>query len=264
MKLNPIIPEREDLQDSLWPIVEPDTAEQIEAELADQKFTFYNECCYNLPIDAYITPSLHMLCRSIKERLNVTDKVIFHIDNRARVTGSSLVSGNKTYPCIVSLSSGAVNTLNEKELSFLIGHELGHIISRCGLVRFFFKKFFSKDSESYPMLAHDLHVLDLLSELEADRYGFLACDGDMDAFISFMYKLSGGVGRQKFGVSNSTFLNANMRHVQKFMNGGWLGDKHPANALRIEAIRLFATCKTNRELQSQMKPIIDSICNCDD
>ena len=114
------------------------------------------------------------------------------------------------------------------------------------------------------MLAHDIHVLDLLSELEADRYGYLACNGDMDAFISFMYRLSGGIDQQRFGVSTSSFLNANMRHFQKFMNGCWLGKRHPANALRIEAIRLFATCKTNRELEAQMKPIIDSIMNCDD
>lgn len=264
MNLNPIIPQRENLQDALWPIVKPESAEQIEAELENQKFIFYNECCYNLPIDLYTTPSLHLLSKSVKERLHVTEKVIFQVDNREFLTGSSSVSGNTEYPHIVSLSAGAVNTLNEKELSFLIGHELGHIIARCGLVRFFFKKFFPEDSESYPMLAHDIHVLDLLSELEADRYGYLACNGDMEAFISLMYRLSGGIDQQRFGVSTSSFLNANMRHVQKFMNGGWLGKRHPANALRIEAIRLFATCKTNQELETKMKPIIDSIEKCND
>ena len=264
MNLNPIIPERDDLQDTLWTILKPERDEHVDGELENQKFIFYNECCYNLPIELYTTPSLYLLCKSLKERLHVTDKIIFLVDNREFIAGSSSVSGNNKYPSVVSISAGAVNTLNEKELSFLIGHELGHIISRGGLVRFFFTQYYSKDEEAYPVISHDLHVLDLLSELEADRYGYLACDSDIEAFISVMCRLSGGLDIHKFGVSTSTFLNANIGHVQKFMNGGWLGRRHPANALRIEAIRLFATCKTNSELETKMQPIIDSIKKCDD
>ena len=263
MKLNPIIPHRKKLQDQLWEFVQPNSTHQIDLELKNQEYIYYNECCYNLPIEAYTTPSLHLLCQSVKDRLHVTDDVIFQVDNRVRVDGSSTVSGNKTYPSIVTLSSGAVNTLNENELSFLIGHELGHILSRSGLIRFFFKQL-SPQAKVPKDILHDMHVLDLLDELEADRYGYLACNSDMDAFISFMYRLSGGVDIHTFGVSTSTYLKANQRHMQKYMNGGWIGDKHPANALRIEAIRLFATSKSNRELRDQMQPIIDSIFDCED
>jgi hypothetical protein len=79
-----------------------------------------------------------------------------------------------------------------------------------------------------------------------------------------MWQMSGGIDIHKFGVSTSTYLKANLGHAQKFMNGGWLGKRHPANALRIEAVRVFATSKTNYVLREQMKPIIDSIENCDD
>ena len=260
MKLNPIIPQRKKLQDKLWDFVQPNSTQQIDLELENQEYIYYNECCYNLPIEAYTIPSLHLLCQSVKERLHVTDNVVFQVDNREFITGSSSVSGNDKYPSVVSLSAGAVNTLNENELSFLIGHELGHVISRDGLVRFFFSKL-SPEIKVPEDILHDMHVLDLLDELEADRYGYLACNSDMDAFISFMYRLSGGVDIHTFGVSTSTYLKANQQHMQKFMNGGWVGNKHPANALRIEAIRLFATSKSNRELREQMEPIIDSIYN---
>ena len=263
MKLNPVIPQRKNLQDQLWDFVQPNSTYQVDLELEDQEYNYLNECCYNLPIDAYTTPSLHLLCQSVKERLHVTDDVIFQIDNRVRVDGSSIVSGNKTYLSIVTLSSGAVNTLNENELSFLIGHELGHILSRSGLIRFFFKQL-TLQSKVPRSILHDMHVLDLLDELEADRYGYLACNSDMDAFVSFMWKMSGGIDMNKFGVSTSTYLKANLGHVQKFLNGGWLGKRHPANALRIEAVRIFATSKTNYVLREQMKPIIDSIFDCDD
>lgn len=263
MKLNPIIPQRKKLQDQLWDFVQPNSTHQIDLELENQEYIYYNECCYNLPIEAYTTPSLHLLCLLVKKRLHVTENVIFQVDNREFITGSSSVSGNNKYPSVVSLSAGAINTLNEKELSFLIGHELGHVISRNGLVRFFFSKL-PPQAKVPEDIHHAMHVLDLLAELEADRYGYLACNSDMDAFVSFMWQMSGGIDIHKFGVSTSTYLKANLSHVQKFLNGGWLGRRHPANALRIEAIRLFATSKTNYVLREQMEPIIDSIFECDD
>ena len=263
MKLNPIIPQRKNLQDQLWEFVQSNSTHQIDLELKHQKNIYYTECCYNLPIEAYTTPSLHLLCQSVKERLHVTDNVIFQVDNIEFIRGSSYVSGNNKYPSIVSLSAGAVNRLNENELSFLIGHELGHVISRDGLARFFFSKL-PPQTKVPENIHHAMHVLDLLAELEADRYGYLACNSDMDAFVSFMWQMSGGLDIHKFGVSTSTYLKANLGHAQKFLNGGWIGKRHPANALRIEAVRVFATSKTNYVLREQMKPIIDSIFDCDD
>ncbi|MBO6073874.1 MAG: hypothetical protein J6P74_01915 [Paludibacteraceae bacterium] len=263
MKLNPIIPQRKNLQDQLWEVVQPSSTFQIDMELKHQKRIYYSECCDNLPIDAYTTPSLHLLCQSAKERLHVTDNVIFQVDRIPFIEGSSYVSGNDKYPSIVTLSAGAVDRLNEKELSFLIGHELGRVISRDGLVSLFFNNLPPKAKVLEDIL-HNMHVLDLLTKLEADRYGYLACNCDMDAFVSFVWQKSIGIDVHKFGVSTSTYLKANLGHAQKFMYGGWLGKRHPAYALRIEAIRVFATSKNNRELQVKMQPIIDSIMKCED
>ena len=70
MKLNPIIPQRKKLQDQLWDFVQPNSTHQIDLELENQAYIYYNECCYNLPIEAYTTPSLHLLCLLVKERLH--------------------------------------------------------------------------------------------------------------------------------------------------------------------------------------------------
>ena len=87
MKLNPIIPQRKKLHDQLWDFVQPNSTNQIDLELENQEYIYYNECCYNLPIEAYTTPSLHLLCLSVKERLHVTDNVVFQVDNREFITG---------------------------------------------------------------------------------------------------------------------------------------------------------------------------------
>lgn len=84
MNLNLIIPQRKKLQDQLWDFVQPNSTHQIDLELENQAYIYYNECCYNLPIEAYTTPSLHLLCLLVKERLHVTENVIFQVDNRDR------------------------------------------------------------------------------------------------------------------------------------------------------------------------------------
>jgi len=261
MNLNPIIPQRKELQSILWDHVQPNSTHQIQLELENQEYTYYDESCRRFPIDPYTTPALSLLCQSVKKRLRVNNDVMFCIENDTYVGGACNSSGNNEYPNIVRLTSGAVNTLTNNELTFLIGHELGHVIMQNGVVSFFFHLLYSETVPEY--LFHQLHVYRLLSELEADRYGYLAC-GSLETYVNFHYKLAGGIDRQKQGVSLDTFLVANKRHVQKFMNGGWLGNHHPAKALRVEAIRLFATCKTNRELKVKMQPIIDSIMKCDD
>ena len=52
MNLNLIIPQRKKLQDQLWDLVQPNSTHQIDLELENQEYIYYNECCYNLPIEA--------------------------------------------------------------------------------------------------------------------------------------------------------------------------------------------------------------------
>jgi len=262
MNLNPSIPQREKLHNILWEQVQPNSTYQIDLELEDQKYTYYNESCYRFPINPYTTPSLSFLCDSVKERLHIHSNIMFCIENNTYINGACMTSGNKEYPDIVRITSGVVNMLTNDELAFIIGHELGHVIMQNGLVQLFFCQLYKDTAPNH--LYHQFHVYQLLSELEADRYGYLACGSNLDTFVSYQYKFTGGIDQQRFGVSTDMFLKANQRHMQKFLHGGWLGKWHPAHALRIEAIRLFATCKTNRELETKMKPIIDSIMNCDD
>lgn len=259
--MNPTIIQRKKLHDKLWDIVQPNST-QIEQELDAQKHTYYKECAYRFPVDAYITPGLNMLCKSVKERLHVEKDVAFFVDDCDIISARCIVSGNKKYPSIVTLTSGAVNRLNDKELAFLIGHELGHLIMDDGIMQYFWGECYSKNNVPQE-LVHKKHVLALLSEMEADRYGYLACES-LDAYVSLQYKLIGGLEIEKHGVTVSTFLWANRRRLQLFMDGGWLGNDHPANALRIEAVHIFATSKSASELRNRMQPIIDSILRCED
>jgi len=252
--MNPTIIQRRQLQQKLWKLVQPDHVHNYFGE-NDMKRAYLQELGYSLPIDRYTTPVLFHHFNSVKERLRMHEDVFFCVDNRVHIGASSISSEHKQFPSIVSLSSGAVNTLNDGELDFIVGHELGHIIMHSGLVKYYYKTY---DKDPTPELDYLYHVFALLTELEADRYGYLAC-GSLEAYISCQYKVYGGLDQHKFGVPTTLFLEANRRIVEMFLPECWIGNEHPVNALRIEAIHIFATSKSSQELEIRMQPIIRSI-----
>ena len=253
--MNPVIIQRKNLQKKLWEDLRPRNEEQVQAEITYQRYGFYDESGFNLPIEADTTPALYNLCQSVKERLKVQDKVVFQIDNRANVNGGCIVSGNNRYPSIIHLSSGAVNTLSDDELTVLVGHEIGHLINKDGIVRFYYNYKYKKDGAP-KKIAHQFNVYRLLAELEADRYAYLAC-GNLDTCISYQYKRIGGIDINKFGVPASQFIEGNRKRVQMFINGRMMGsNEHPYDAIRTEALYIFATSKDARELSSRMYPLV--------
>lgn len=259
--MNPIIIQRKNLQKKLWDIVRPINAQDEQIELGAYRRDFYEECGFNLPIELNTAPSLYRFCQSVKDKLNVQDDVWFQIQNRVSILGNSIVSGNDRFPSIIRLSSGAISKLTENELSFLIGHELGHVINKDVVVLFYFDYKYGKEGAPKD-LARKLKVFQLLSELEADRFGYLAC-GSLDTYVSFIYKSRSGLDFSTTGISIEQFLEGNHNRAKFFMDGGFMsGDTHPYDAIRIEALHIFATSKDARELSSRMFPLVYYLDHC--
>lgn len=255
MNLNPIIIQRKNLHKKLWDDVRPQNANDLEWEIGAYEYNFFEECGFNFPIEINTAPKLYKLCQSVKEKLNVQEDVWFQIKNRIGIRGNAIVSGNNAYPSIVRLSAAAINQLNEDELSFLIGHELGHVINKDVIVSFYFDVKYGKDGAS-SKLTHSMNVYTLFSELEADRYGYLAC-GNMEAYISFLYKCRCGLDFSISGVSFRQFMEGNHNRAQFFIKGGHMGsDTHPYDAIRIEALHIYATSIDAHELNSRMFPLL--------
>ena len=185
MNLNPVIIQRKNLHKKLWDDVFPQNANDLEREIGAYRFDFFEEW---------------------------QEDVWFQMKNRIGIRGDAIVSGNNIYPSIVRLSATAFNQLNEDELSFLIGHELGHVINKDVVVRFYYDLKYGKDGASNK-LAHSMKVYTLFSELEADRYGYLAC-GSIEAYISFLYKCRCGLDFSESGVSFQQFMEGNHNRAQ--------------------------------------------------
>jgi Zn-dependent protease with chaperone function len=150
-------------------------------------------------------------------------------------------------PFIV-LNSGAVRLLNRDQLTYLMGHELGHVLSGHVLYRTMIVLLMQLATLGFPVigLAARAVLMALLewqrkSELSADRAGLLALQ-QPEATLSALMKLAGG------GRDDETDLNEFLVQADQYRDGGdaadmvfkvlnLLGATHPFHVLRAAELR---------------------------
>ncbi len=150
-------------------------------------------------------------------------------------------------PFIV-LNSGAVRLLSRDEMTFLLGHELGHIMSGHVLYRTMTVLLLQLATMGFPVvgLAARAVLIGLLewmrkAELSSDRAGLLVGQ-DPEVALSTLMKLAGG------GYDNETNLNEFMIQADEYRKGGdvadavfkvlnILGSTHPFHVLRAAELR---------------------------
>jgi Zn-dependent protease with chaperone function len=151
------------------------------------------------------------------------------------------------HPFIV-LNSGAIRLLDDEELGFLLGHELGHIMSGHVLYRTMLVILLQLSTMGYPIvgLAARAVLIGLLewyrkSELSSDRAGLLACQ-DPQVALRTSLRLAGG------GRDDETDLNEFLAQADEYRETGdvadsvfkvlnLLGTTHPFHTLRAAEMR---------------------------
>lgn len=150
-------------------------------------------------------------------------------------------------PFIV-LNSGSLALLDDEELAFLLGHEVGHILSGHVLYRTMTVILVRLAQLGFPVvgLAARAVLLALLewsrkSELSADRAGLLAVQ-DPEAALATMLRLAGG------GSKDETDLNEFLQQADEYRKSGDVADAvfkvlnlmvatHPFHVLRAAELR---------------------------
>ena len=152
-----------------------------------------------------------------------------------------------THPFIV-LNSGSLRLLDRDEMMYLLGHEVGHVLSGHVLYRTMTVLLLQLAQMGFPVvgIAARVVLVALLewqrkSELSADRAGLLAVQHPEATMRSFM-KLAGG------GTAEETNLNEFMMQADEYRLTGdvadtvfkvlnVLGTTHPFHVLRAAEIR---------------------------
>jgi hypothetical protein len=189
-------------------------------------------------IDRHVLPELDEATDALTARLGMSGKVECYVHSFPTIQAGVARSSDGF---IIVLASAAVEKLNPKELEFVIGHELGHVI------------YGHLDVPMTAALQGDRrvlakHAMRLLSwsrkkEISADRAGLVSC-GSLEAAASALFKTASGLSIPGLKVNPLEFgsqFDALQREI--FRQGaeemGMWTLSHPLVPLRMKSLSLF-------------------------
>ena len=269
----PVIPKYQEVTKMLWDVLQGDTVWGIMQSLGadkmdDQQFRALMEG-HSFRVSEKVTPHLYQLFYGVKEKLHFEHPVDFFVTSDASLNACAYTyqPQNPDSPYIVKVNSAMIETMTDAELCSVIGHELGHLLDQNLVLDKIIRFLFPSDEYGNPIMPVPLCYKYIfwrhLSELYADRYGYLATE-DINACISSEFKLKSGLKLDKMDVDIQAFIAENHQVVkQHYIAGQGLnlqfGGTHPVSPIRIEALHLFATAKTEKELSDGMDVLVEAI-----
>lgn len=211
---------------------------------------------HSLKVQKQLLPDFYNLCQEVKEQLNFQEDVDFYITGDSSVNAFSLSAEDEGQPHIVNVNSALFDLMNEDEMRFVLGHELGHLINRDSKLSRLIGFVFPPRAAIPISLQYKIRLHEQLAELVADRYGYMAT-GNLGVCVTAFFKLASGLDLAKMNVSIDALLVDNTQRLEYFLKDkGVSRNSHPVNPIRVEALHLFSTAKTQKELNEGMDELI--------
>lgn len=191
-------------------------------------------------------PKVYSLYREVCHTLDPEDEYPVYLSQNPVVNAGAY---GMNQPFII-LNSGTMRLLTDEELAFVLGHELGHIMSDHVLYRTMTEILIQLASLGFPIvgLAARAVLVALLewyrkSELSSDRAGLLSIQ-DPQVAMSAMMKMAGG------GEEGENDLDEFIVQAEDYRTGGDVADQvykvlnliattHPFWVLRVHEIRMW-------------------------
>lgn len=218
----------------------------------------------SLKVSPALLPEFHALCQEVIERLQYVGNIDFYITGNSDVNACAFYSGDQNRPHIIEINSGLFNLMNEEELKYVVGHEIGHLINNDATISHLVS-FIYPDDESKERIPEFLNkriqLHRQLAELGADRYGYMANE-NLDACVTAIFKMASGLLLEKMNVSIDSLIAENSQRLEFFIKDCGVSEgSHPVNPFRIRALELFANAKSQAGLTRGMNEIISVIQN---
>jgi Zn-dependent protease with chaperone function/uncharacterized tellurite resistance protein B-like protein len=204
-----------------------------------------------------LTPRVFAICQEVKQKLDFTEDVEFFIDSSPSFNAYALSRIEDDQPHIITLNAGLVDKFNADELRFIVGHEFGHLISRNSELRRTVGFVYPPGTKMSSFLEDKLETWEKLSELTADRFGYLAV-GDMSVARSVFFKLSSGLDCAKVEFNGEAYQRAMDEILEYFKTTtGALATTHPVNPIRLKALEHFAGSEIYAAISKGEEPAED-------
>ena len=211
---------------------------------------------HSFKVEKRLMSHLYDLFYEVKDRLGFTEDIEFYVTGDATVNAFAVASTKPGVPHIINVNSGLIDLMTDDELRFVVGHEIGHLMNKdTQLLRLIY--FVFPPNVAQPLvLQYKIRLWQQLSELTADRYGYMAIP-DLGVCVSAFIKMASGLDLSKIDMQMDVFIEENLKHLEYFKNGQGLSHgTHPVNPVRVQSLNLFATCADDNELNEKMDEVI--------
>ncbi len=214
---------------------------------------------HSFKVEKRLMGHLYDLLYGVKEKLGFKDPVDFYITGDSTVNAWTIAAAREGEPHIVNINSALVNLMSDDELRFVVGHELGHLMNRNTEMLRLIGFVFPRGTVPPLVLQYKIRLWEQLSELIADRFGYMAVES-LPACLSAFFKMTSGLDINKIDMQVDAYLEENLKHLEYFINDKGLSrDTHPVNPIRVQSLNLFATCQSEEELENKMAGIISAL-----
>ena len=261
-RLDPTIKQQQIIRNQLQGALQGEVLAEVRRATQGARMEFVERAkmaANGLKVTRNTMPALYNICKEVKEDLEFSQKVDFYILGDSEVNAFAYISEDEDKPHIVVINSALYNLMDDMEMKYIIGHEIGHLVNKDSYIGRLYDFIYPDDEDAPEIVSTRMNQYRQLSEYAADRYGYNACM-DLDASITALYKLTCGIDLKRMGVSIESLIEQNHEKVVELVSNGIIHNcDHPDIPLRIHAMILYANCKTIKALEENMELLFESI-----
>lgn len=198
----------------------------------------------SLRLTKTLAPTLHEIGEHCKKTLKLKADIEFFVHQNDMFNASCYPPDeNKLY---IILSSGILERFSKEELTFVVGHEIGHVLFEH--FDYPVRQILDEGANHLaPIHAMKLYAWNRNAEISADRAGLLCCQ-NFEAVGRTFFKLSSGVTTDSLDFQLNAYIEqfVDLEEVLKDSNldpSDWYSS-HPFSPLRIKALELFNKSET--------------------
>jgi Zn-dependent protease with chaperone function len=245
------IPLEKQLSTQLFELIEGDVIEALLKEAKIERFE--NEWKYLLEGHSFkvtqdMASRLYNLFQEVKKKLEFDEDIDFYVTNNAAVNAFAISSLEEGEANIINVNSGLIERMDDDELRFIIGHEIGHLISKNAQITKVIRFVYPEPDKIPILLYHKVNLWNKLAELTADRYGYIASP-KLEKIISNFFKLSSGLDPERIHFDYKAYLAENEAIIEYFKaNRGKNVSTHPINPIRIKGLLAFSESETYKRI----------------
>ncbi len=189
-------------------------------------------------LNPVIAPRLYKLCAEIQALLDYEEKIDFYLYATPEVNAFS-INGFGIVPHIICFTSSLVQQLDDNELRFVIGHELGHLIFKHSQLDVVNKILANRENEEIPAaLAIYFLRWQRYAEISCDRIGYLAMP-DIKIIGMVFFKFAAGLSEKYLNFDIDEYLKQ-LDKIKEIAVGDFYST-HPNNLVRIQNLLNFAS-----------------------